>query len=109
MKNIMEILNKKKNKLFAQLDKNPANVEIVREITDINNLIDSINIVLSVGIRPSRMTEEEFEEFRTNIYKEPLLDPLMPLIKSMESIKENENKELIYEYIDSKLTETNLN
>lgn len=107
MKNIMNKLNEDKKRLFEILKMNPQDNETYIKIREINNLIDCINNIIKVGIRPSEMSDREFNDMKNYIYSEPILDAVVPLIVSLETVRNDPNKELIYQYIDFELDDGN--
>ena len=107
MKNIMNKLNEDKKRLFEILKMNPPDNETYIKIREINNLIDCINNIIKVGIRPSEMSDSEFNDMKNYIYSEPILDAVVPLIVSLETVRNDPNKELIYQYIDFELDDGN--
>lgn len=107
MKNIMNKLNEDKKRLFEILKMNPQDNETYIKIREINNLIDCINNIIKVGIRPSEMSDREFNDMKNYIYSEPILDAVVPLIVSLEIVRNDPNKELIYQYIDFELDDGN--
>lgn len=107
MKNIMNKLNEDKKRLFEILKMNPQDNETYIKIREINNLIDCINNIIKVGIRPSEMSDSEFNDMKNYIYSEPILDAVVPLIVSLETVRNDPNKELIYQYIDFELDDGN--
>ena len=110
MKDIIEELNLRKEKLSVLLDnKNSDSVDfkILDEYFEIVELIDAIKVFIKLDLYPKTLNEDEMNQMKSCVYADSILDPVVPFITAYETLKETDGKflekGLTYRYIGSKI------